>query len=481
MRWRGNRKEPVADFFISRNEKLFEVCGQQIETLSMNGIVMKKSLFLELLNLMPNLVELHIEDCSFSGNGSIQLKMLKLKTLSLQRVSEHTELIDHIFCPSIQTFHYESYRNRLALSKFLGAAHKNLKEVKISSPCFRNGIIDNQSLEQLFQIDLKSLSLCDATRAQHVAALIERQPQLRSLAIRMNSPDDVESLRPIVKLQHLMSLQINVTRYVHVPVPKQLVCDILQMPKLKRLEIKTSFYNDFTRSMINIKNLQIESLRIHSEGFDQEVQQLASVFPNLKSLKVTGFRAKLSCLLRLEKLELLNILADTDGHGANTMMFRDMLAELKRNEFEKNESIRYMGGNLPPLMMTSLIQKTPNIERLKIKRHPSYQKITDITMRELFMKVLSLKNLVEIECANEILLNEGAVNCINHYPDLQCQTEPDSDCSIGTKLPSVGSSKLERITFSYEGEWQSVVATYEKKFPFKRLNFAKKKVTISRY
>lgn len=443
--WHGAYSEVVDDYHMIRVKQFFGKFGPQAEKLSMKNIRISKSAILEVLDLMPNLLDLCVARCRIindSGAHPTALEMSKLKTISLDHnvpggISGFIDLIENISCPSIQSFFLKAGPLDL---KFL-SVFRNLQNIKIASSnntdSEREIII--KSLDHLCQLKLTTLSLVgylyDAPEV--VALMIQSQPQLTSVTLSVQARAyQIDALRQIVKLQHLESLEIRIDFYTSGP--EQLVRAMMQMPKLKNLEIVTSnrFNDDVIDEMFAAKNLQLESLGIRNLG-KQKFHQLAIFFPNLKRLKVA--LRDLHGFARLMKLEVLHVL----GTGCTELL-------------EVNESVRELKADSSPFALVRLIREIPNIERIQIQKL-----YLDGATMEFFNELLSLKRLVEIECLdNEVLLDDGVIDCINN-------------CA--------GSSKLQRIVFFLWDNWVPIVSAYEKSFPFKRVNYAKGTITLSRY
>lgn len=449
--WHASTKTQPAinDLYIKRFKEFFERFGSQVENLSMRAINININLFTNLLTLMPNLIKLKIGSCNFfirdEEPSQIEImELTKLEELSMDGVGvgKSRELLDSLLCPSLQTFQVYA-ADISACSKFF-RRHKQLKDVDAH---YTSGFDDSTDFqfEHLSPLRLEILTIFGPLEASKVGALIEKQPQITELAMTANKAD---ALRQIVKLKHLKSLQLEIEDGL--AVPEQLIRDILRMPKLKRLAIFRDDV-DVARAIFTAeKNLQLEWLTFNmtkDKESKHELLKLASTFPNLKRVGIAGFTGNLNCFMQLKNLKFLSF--DYFSHHSSCI-----------DESEVNESVRELSAYFSIPEIGKMIRMMPNIEKLILAASRMYPYFL-LRTGEAMDEVLSMRNLVEIEAVDDIFLNTQVIVSMN-----KC----------------VGNSKLQRISFCRDvtTEWQSVIAVYEKLFPFKRLDIDTMRITMSR-
>lgn len=449
--WHASKREPANDdLYIKRIKEFFERFGTQVENLSMRAIVININLLTNLLTLMPNLIKLKIHSCNVYIRDADEepsqieiLELTKLEEVSLDNVGvgKSRELLDSLLCPSIQTFQVCA-ADISACSKFF-RRHKQLKDVDAH---YTSGFDDSTDFqfEHLCPLRLEILTIFGPLEASKVCTLIKKQPQITELAM---TADKADALRQIVKLKHLESLQLEIKDGL--AVPEQLIRDILRMPKLKRLAIFRDDVDIAKAIFTAEKNLQLEWLTFNmTKDSKHELLKLASTFPNLKRVGVSGCMGNLNAFMRLKNLKFLHI---------------DYLrlSSEEIDESEVNESVRELKAYFTIPEISKMIRMMPNIEKLVLgsasRMYPYFLHNTGQAMDE----VLSMRNLIEIGGDHAVFLDRRVIVSINN-------------CA--------GTSKLQRISFrrDVKNEWKSVIAAYEKQFPFKRLDFDTLMITMSR-
>lgn len=460
--WHRKRYKRLIDdhTYINTCKNFFEKFGSRVKKLTIFEIDIHPFDFLKVLNLMPIITDLLLKNCAiYAGfhqalSGMIGpvgiLELSKLKTLKVLEGFHQNHFLHSLWCPSIDTFHLgDEFIGNITDFKFLHH-HNRVSNLLLEKCQFSN---DRQTFEQICKLSLTTLSLTVKTISHRfqIADLIASQPQLVSLDLYDYTYAQTEPLPRIVKLHQLESLTLFV--FSGIPNPKQLAWDMMQMPKLKSLSMIVGDF-DFIKALLEIGNSRLETLRIFSlikNDFTDCFDGFATKFSNLKCLRFQSFGKRFvdgNFLMLLAKLETLSAGSIDLIEGSDSVDI---------------ESVREIILSAPFSKILKLIRLMPSVEKVNIVRIYDLKTLDDdrIQLRQLFDELLSLKNLIEIICTHEEVLQRAEViECFRNRLD---------------------GSKLQRITFELEYSGHEIVPSYVQHFPFKRVNIEKNEITMSRY
>lgn len=307
-------------------------------------------------------------------------------------------------------------------------------------------------IEHRRQLKLQKFSIVNRTtyprsaRPLEIIQLIESQPQLKLLIIEGTM--STQLLQSIVKLRHLESLEIWIERFSNLS--NQLVCEMMQMPELKSLVIRYPTEN-IMQSMLSVSNERLQSLAIKNVRIrDARISPIAENLPNLEHLTLENFKTEVeldvSFLSSLKKLKFMR-LADIQRVG---------------NLPTVNESVRNLSISAD---LHEIIRIMPNTERLKIDYFKPPQQGSINIEGQLLQEILNLQNLIEVECDLTNLKKKNVAGALKNLPE-----------------------KLQKITFmpfwrqKNISEGRKFIRKFlEDQFPFKRVDFDSRKMTISRF
>lgn len=438
---------------------LFQKHGKRIEKLYIDDVIIHISHILKILKLMPNLVELKC--CNFYAkkeqvlpdelpNPSLVLQ--KLTKLSIWN-SEQTiqDFLTSISCPVLHTFQSDDDEDFGFMQ-----AHKHVEHIKLDmgtyfGSSYFDGVIEHRHLFNLHKILLvEILNYRYRYRYRYPEKyvwLINSQPQLKLLRIECFLR--TELLQSIVELRHLESLEIWIGRSSNLS--KQLVCEMMQMPRLKSLVVRYPTKH-FIESMLSDSNERLQSLVIGNIRLrDAEISRIAESLPNLEHLTLEVFKTEVkldvSFLSSLRKLKSVR-LADIQ-HVGNLPI-------------GVNESVRNLSISAD---LNELIRVMPNTERLKIAYFELPPQGSNNIEEQLLKEMFSLSNLMEVECDLRNLKKKNVAAALKNLPE-----------------------KLQQITFmpfrsrKQLSEGRKFIRKFlDDQFPFNRVDFDSGKITVSRF
>ncbi|HEY5236675.1 MAG TPA: hypothetical protein VIJ14_10885, partial [Rhabdochlamydiaceae bacterium] len=326
---------------------------------------------LSLLNLIPNVEELHLERIRIApstDDSKEELKLWKLRKLQLLRCYESLFFLVLIPKDVLTEFVFEfsSLPDRTELQHFLDR-QSNIKKLEI---CFHNDMNINLNHLKLEHLNVQ----CNIFH--NLASVIRSQPELRYLDCRSEYFNDPDVFRAACELKRIETLKISIA----------LPCEFNSLRKLTTLkELQLGFYgledNNFIEQLSMMKSLsQMAKLTLMSykEKLTEEIViRMSESFRSLSCIQLVCSTIKDVGTILEHMPHLTSITWGGDNCNDNLEISEDYLneklTELSIKTFHTNR------GNTEALL--KVVNACPNLERIILS------KLNDVTLEEI-MKIV---------------------------------------------------------------------------------------------